>query len=480
MRLSRPRAAVSLIAAAACVLTAVVAGGTAAPAGASSDGDRVLSRAMPAARALTQLDDVALARAASANHMSVSRLRALAGDRMVWMSSTGRLFSVDDFAGAKRDASPAGTGQAPPYPYAKTFKLHSLKTAQRTIYLDFTGHTVTGTDWNASTGVDPQNYPAYSIDGNTGAFSNAEKEQIQLTYQKIAEDYAPFKVDVTTEQPPAARIDRANAGDQVYGTRLLVTAAGTVYTQICNSQCGGVAYIDVFDQFGAGQNAHAYYQPGFVFTAGVGTGAKNIAEAASHEIGHNLALLHDGTSALGYYAGHGAWAPIMGVGYSHPVSQWSWGEYADANNGQNDTTVINNQGAPLRADDHGNTTGAATVLPASGKATGVITTRNDKDVFRFHSNGGSWKLSATPAPNGPNLDIQMRILNSGGGLVATINPAVSQTTVEKAAGLNAKITRNLPAGNYYLEIDGIGFGNPQNTGYSDYGSLGKFTVKVSH
>ncbi len=73
---------------------------------------------------------------------------------------------------------------------------------------------------------------------------------------------------------------------------------------------------------------------------------KNIAEAASHEIGHNLGLNHDGqtTSTAGYYTGHGSgatgWAPIMGVGYSKEVTQWSKGDYANANNQQDDMSVL--------------------------------------------------------------------------------------------------------------------------------------------
>src|SRR3712207_7865967 len=51
--------------------------------------------------------------------------------------------------------------------------------------------------------------------------------------------------------------------------------------------------------------------------------AKYTAEAVSHEVGHNLGLHHDGTAAEGYYGGHNAWAPIMGVGYSRPISQRS-------------------------------------------------------------------------------------------------------------------------------------------------------------
>ena len=78
---------------------------------------------------------------------------------------------------------------------------------------------------------------------------------------------------------------------------------------------------------------------------------KIIAEAASHEIGHNLGLSHDGTSTQGYYGGQGAWAPIMGVGYSYSISQWSKGEYFDANNQEDDLQIIQNHGATLVPDD---------------------------------------------------------------------------------------------------------------------------------
>jgi hypothetical protein len=66
---------------------------------------------------------------------------------------------------------------------------------------------------------------------------------------------------------------------------------------------------------------------------------------ASHEAGHNVGLGHDGTASVGYCQGHGAWAPIMGVGYYRGISQWSKGEYAGANNTEDDHAVIGSHGS---------------------------------------------------------------------------------------------------------------------------------------
>jgi hypothetical protein len=42
--------------------------------------------------------------------------------------------------------------------------------------------------------------------------------------------------------------------------------------------------------------------------------------------------------------------------------------------------------------------------------------------------------------------------------------------------LNASFSLSLPAGTYYLSIDGTGEGDPLVTGYSDYGSLGYYSI----
>lgn len=51
-----------------------------------------------------------------------------------------------------------------------------------------------------------------------------------------------------------------------------------------------------------------------------------VAEASSHEIGHNFGLDHDNSGADDYYTGHSVngiyWGPIMGTGYGDDFSHW--------------------------------------------------------------------------------------------------------------------------------------------------------------
>src|SRR5687767_15996902 len=73
---------------------------------------------------------------------------------------------------------------------------HSLPGAPAALYLDFDGHfePVWGTHNNVNT-------PAYDSDANPTTYSPAELAFIENVWKVVAEDYAPFNIDVTTEQP---------------------------------------------------------------------------------------------------------------------------------------------------------------------------------------------------------------------------------------------------------------------------------------
>jgi PKD repeat protein len=402
----------------------------------------------------------------------------LLNDGRMRIDQRGRLFAIDELdaplpttAATVAPQQSSGLLDGTLAPLDQTFLLHSRPGAKRTIYLNFKGATLTGTAWNSAGSITA---PPYDIDGVPGTFSTAELQRIQYIWQRVAEDYAAFDVNVTTEAVALDRITRSGSTDDIYGTTVLITSRTGVY----NCSCGGVAYLGVFD------DTSDYYKPALVFYDALGAGnEKYVAEAISHEAGHNMGLGHDGTSTQGYYAGHGTgatgWAPIMGVGYYQALAQWSKGEYTDANNAQDDYTVMQGNGLPLRTDDHGNTAAAATALSgtvvngvSTAAAQGVIERPTDIDVFAFTAGAGSATLTLTPAVRSPNLDALVTLRDSAGAALATVNPVDA---------LNATVTLTLPAaGTYYVFVQGTGKGDPKTTGYSSYGSVGQYALSASY
>jgi PKD repeat protein len=166
------------------------------------------------------------------------------------------------------------------------------------------------------------------------------------------------------------------------------------------------------------------------------------------------------------------------VGYYKELVQFSKGEYLNANNKEDDYLVMQNNGVMFAADDFGNTTATAAAL--SGTAVnglntydilGVIETPSDVDVFQFNAGAGTLTINAKPFERGPNLDILLQVRDAGGNLVAESNPADL---------LTGSISVNLPStGTYFVSIGGTGLGDPLGTGYSAYGSIGRYSIAVS-
>ena len=435
--------------------------------------DQLLGQELQGKSALGRVQS-RLAEVSERNGISAAKLQQiLATDKTSWLDKDGKLFYREPVSAKQAAApSPRWATKAVAAATGPAFELHSKPGSNRVIYLDFDGHTITGTAWNTGGKPSTVNVTPYDTNGNTSTWSTAEQDVVRDVWARIAEDYAPFDVDVTTQAPAQAAITRSGSSDQQYGTRVLIDPT-TWYQSGCG--CGGVAYVGVYDN----TSNHAYYQPALVFTKGVGTGAKNIAEAASHEAGHNIGLSHDGTASVGYYQGHGAWAPIMGVGYSKAISQWSKGEYSGANNKEDDFAVAGQNGLALRADDHGNGTGDATALTLGTSVSGVYANDSDVDTFRIDLSAGTFTFAANAAASGGDLDIKLQLLNSAGTVVATADPAAGQSNSATPTGLSASISRQVTAGRYYLRVENTGYGNPLNTGYSTYGSRGAYTVRVS-
>jgi hypothetical protein len=332
----------------------------------------------------------------------------------------------------------------------------SLPGATAVIYLDMDGENVSNTLWNEDS---LETIPAEGIE------SDLTPEQMTTIWQRVKEDFAPFKVNVTTREDVYLA---ANPGQRI---RCIITPTSEWF-----GYAGGVAYPDSFTWEGD--------TPCWVFIDNLAYYPDYIAEAVSHEVGHSLGLEHDGLSeALEYYTGHGAgetsWAPIMGVGYYATLVQWSKGEYFGSNNTEDDLAIITGEinGFGYRTDEVGNSKSNATPLtvndpplPVNGatlSASGIIETREDVDVFSFTTSGGGAWFKVEGDDTSQNLDIEFTIYDSSGQPVVTVNP-------DRKTDGSASLT--LAAGTYYIHVSGVGRGVPTESGYSDYGSLGQYTI----
>jgi hypothetical protein len=320
--------------------------------------------------------------------------------------------------------------------------LNNRPGATAVIYLDFDGETVTGTAWDG---------------GQTIVAPAARLNATQITevWERVVRDFEIFDVNVTTSR---AVHDAAPLNKR---THCIVTA---------NDQAargaGGVAYLGSFTHNFTSQK---------ICWAFIDTSAKNCAEVVSHEVGHTLGLDHDGRAASGglpreeYYEGHGSgatgWAPIMGVGYYRQLTQWSRGEYARANNTQDDIGIMGqSQRIPLLTDDHGGTRATASNITGD-RAEGLVERRADFDFFRVDLPAGPHSIFLQPAAH-TNLDLELQVQDGNGDVITTSNPSEE---------LAATATFNLAAPQtVFLRVDGVGKGDVLGTGYSDYSSLGLY------
>jgi hypothetical protein len=372
----------------------------------------------------------------------------------------------------------------PVSPFSPTLVYHSKPGSPNVLFLNFAGENVSGTQWNSSVGRTLIPAVAFSTDTDYATFSDAEQLARKRIWQRVSEDYAAFDIDITTERPIT------------FGTRTaqVVITRNTDANGQANpsSTAGGVGYVNVF-----GSSSYASYRPVWVYQNNLANTESFIAEAASHEIGHNLGLSHDGkTDGTGYYSGHGSgdtsWAPIMGASYNRNVTQWSKGEYYMANNTQDDLAIISAK-VPYRNDDHGDTSTAATPLVFTGTTNivsttpendpknlspankGVLERNTDVDVFSFTAGNGPIQLTVNPwiepsGTRGGNLDIVLELRNASGAVVQT-NNAAAQT--------GAQIQTTLTAGTYYLYIRNAGVGTPlasTPSGYTSYAGIGQYFI----
>ena len=123
---------------------------------------------------------------------------------------------------------------------------------------------------------------------------------------------------------------------------------------------------------------------------------------------------------------------------------------------------------------------ASVVDVTTGTWQGVIGTAGDTDSFTFTTTGGDVSLTARPAAMSANLDIEVRLFDDLGSLLTVVDPPsdVSDGN-DLTSGLDAHLDGHLAEGTYTVALDGVGFGDPASTGYSGYGSVGRYTLTVA-
>ena len=312
--------------------------------------------------------------------------------------------------------------------------------APAVIYCNFEGEELYQPMWSAST-----------INAAPSSLSSGEVLEI---LKLVAEDYAPFDVNVTN--------DRSVYDSTPSNKRVMCISTPT---DTASPGSGGVAFLDTFvDDLVC-----------WDFNLSGNT--------ISHEVGHTFNLDHHGDSSQNapeYHDGHASesrdWGPIMGSAFEASMVQWSNGNYTSAtNNNQDDLDLITNYGLSYRADDYGNDSSTGENVSISNMPAtryGIIERSTDIDVFNVtYSSLGKVQISGFGREGAQsNLDINLSILNANGIIIYTQTSDTSDDAVTELI---------LEPGSYQIRVQGDSSGNPNGnpaTGWSSYGSLGQYQL----
>lgn len=383
-------------------------------------------------------------------------------------------------------------------------QLNSLPSAPNSLYLDFDGHYEPV--WHNHYNV---NSAAYDRNGKP-EFSANEAQDIIKIWNMVADDFAPFNVNVTTiaptvGDPHALRVVFASQSSAQYfsqgqlkwsvGSNFVMRSDGT------QERGSGISFVGSF--------TNSDPNTAYVFTDTVAQFGRltpeQIANTASHEAGHAFGLRHHqsraflltngGPNVNEYETGNGLETPIMGdnlvTGTRHV-----WSTAPNLLGTQNQVAILTSV-LGTRPDDVGGDWSTATPLTltpsgvdprtlnaiSSVQRWGVISSTSDDDVYRFRTTEtGVITIDATPSFEG-NLDARLdifradteiRIVNgirrsfTVQTLVASVDPP-NFKSLGVTWGLSATWQGKLPAGNYVVAVKSHG----------DYGDLGNYHLTVS-
>ncbi len=403
-----------------------------------------------------QIDEIAARYSMSAGELATM----LRSDRSAYVTPAGDIFYVCPEApqepqenGEEMSRRVAGLG----IPLDSFLDLESKPGAEKTIYLDFTGHLSVNNAWGHNI-----NFPAWDRNGNPGTFTDAEKEEIIYHWLEVVEDFAAFEINITTKDPGLAALTKSNSNDTTFGMRVVMTQITSGF----GAGTGGIAFLNTFNS--------SIDTPCFGFNKGTGAGPMT----ASHEAGHTLSLQHDGLNGLTYHPGSSggepSWGPIMGAPFGRTLAQWSNGDYPGSTQSiQQDFNVIasaNNEVSFVQ-DDYPDTLISGHPIQSGDHIEGLITWFGDVDAFSFTAFGGDVTIEVRPTDVGPNLDAKFNLYKG--------NPATLVEQFSPDDTIDAiKTYQDLPPGDYTIVVEG-GFQPMTNGPASNYGSAGYYTLDFS-
>ena len=310
----------------------------------------------------------------------------------------------------------------------------------------------------------------YSRDSDTTTFSDSDRNGMEEIWALVAEDFAPFNVNVTTVEP------------RRFSEKAMRVVIGGSWRDWYGREAGGVAYTGI---------NHLV----FVFSESRSTGAPaSVAITVSHEVGHAFGLDHqewydaeggqpadllafDPEFNPGQRHGPGSkieaeWAPIMGDGDGRTT--WHKGPTSSPNRIQDDMEILSKR-LGYRPDDHGDNIYYATWLQPDASTesvtvSGMIARNDDVDYFAFwHGGGGVVSIHVSGATvfddllNRPisvsNLDADLELRDANGKF---IDPVVSD---------------ELGPGHWYVGLT-VGLYHAVVKSHGEYGDVGKYDLEI--
>lgn len=346
--------------------------------------------------------------------------------------------------------------------------LQSRPESKHVIFINSYGGVLTNTAWNDNyNGGQPISYEPYDYNGDTSFFDEDELYRIWLGWKEMAEDYAPFDVNVTTN-PLVYAATPAELRSQIIATTTVTRDS------FYSATAGGVAYVGVFNR------QSDYYKTGWTFNGSIGS----LGPTHSHESGHQMGLRHDGTSEQGYYRGHGVWGPVMGAPFGKPYIQWSKGEYADANNTEDDLQRLA-QVLGVVPDQNGDDFKASTPISFNSDYTKSLITPsgifNDSDFYTFTLSeerliqlNVKSELSYNLENRASNLVFKVTLYNESNEVIYDSTSPVDISPYKN----DVFYIQLLKPGKYSVKVSPYFSDTGTLTGFTDYGNGGEYRIKV--